>query len=65
MTGQPNEDVAIGERLARIETKLDLWHLTHQDHEGRIRRLERAVWVAAGLSMAGGAGLSQWVSSAF
>lgn len=27
------------------------------DHENRIRFLEKAVWVAAGLGMAGGAGL--------
>lgn len=51
------EDVA--ERLVRIEAKLDLWHTTHADHEARLRRLERAVWIAAGLAMAGGGVLGQ------
>ena len=47
------------ERLARIETKLDVQLATQADHEARLRRLERALWIAAGISMAGGAGLSQ------
>lgn len=49
------------ERLAVIETKLD--HITEKltdtlgkmtDHESRIRKLEKAVWVAAGAGVAGG-----------
>ena len=58
-------DVTLVERLARIETKLDMWHNAATDHETRLRRLERPTWVAAGISMAGGAGLSQWLSSGF
>jgi hypothetical protein len=51
------EDVQIVERLARLETKLDL-HLTKVgDHESRIRRLERALWLAAGAAMVGGGAL--------
>lgn len=58
----------VGERLARIETKLDAWltqqsnteirvQANHTDHEARIRRLERAVWAAASVSAVGGGGL--------
>lgn len=50
------------ERLARIETKLDVQLTTQADHETRLRRLERALWIAAGFSMAGGATLSQLAS---
>lgn len=41
-------------RLARIETKLDVAIGRVDDHETRIRRLERAVWVAAGAAATGG-----------
>lgn len=54
-----------GERLASIEAKLDalLDKLTTNDarvqvnitdHESRIRRLERAVWIATGAATAAG-----------
>ncbi|HEX6969095.1 MAG TPA: hypothetical protein VF174_09835 [Micromonosporaceae bacterium] len=47
-----NNDIV--ERLARLETKLDM-HLTRaSDHEARIRRLEQALWWASGVAMAGG-----------
>lgn len=43
-------------RLARIETKIDLFLLRSDDHETRLRALERKVWVAAGAATAlGGA----------
>lgn len=44
------------DRLTRIEVKLDS-QLTHiSDHEGRLRRLERTVWIAMGAAAAiGGA----------
>lgn len=59
---------ATGERLARMETKLDALltqfsgHETRvqtsvTDHETRIRRLERALWIAAGAGLLGGGGL--------
>jgi len=32
-----------------IETKLDMWHNAANDHETRLRRLERLMWVAAGI----------------
>jgi hypothetical protein len=37
-----------GERLARIETKLDELLLAKKDTEDRIRGLERARWLLAG-----------------
>ena len=43
--------------LARIETKLDAALREAQDHEDRIRRLERALWMASGIATAAGAGL--------
>lgn len=46
--------------LIRIEAKLDAWRDAQDDHETRIRKLERLVWIAAGLGMAGGAGLSRF-----
>lgn len=42
------------DRLVSIETKLDVSISRVDDHETRIRRLERAVWVAAGAAAAGG-----------
>lgn len=43
-----------GERVTRIEVMLDQ-ALTHgADHEARIRRLERALWTAAGFAAAVG-----------
>lgn len=33
------------------------------DHEGRLRSLERKVWVAAGIAAAAGLGLSQAIQS--
>lgn len=47
----------VGERLARIETKLDQALANHADHESRIRRLERALWMVGGLASAGGGSL--------
>lgn len=40
--------------VARIEVKLDQALAQHADHETRIRRLERALWMAAGAGLAGG-----------
>lgn len=54
-----DEEVPIGERLARIEVKLDIWHQTHMDHEGRIRSLERRMWLAMGAAAVGGGTLAQ------
>ena len=40
--------------VARIEVKLDQALASHADHEIRIRRLERALWMAVGAGLAGG-----------
>lgn len=47
----------VGERLVRIETKLDGLLSQRDDHERRIRILERRLWLATGASavLAGGA----------
>jgi hypothetical protein len=47
---QPSEQ----ERLIRIEVKLDQALHIDNDHEARIRALERARWTAAGFAAAGG-----------
>lgn len=49
-------DNEVLERLTRIETKLDTAIGRVDDHESRIRRLERALWPATGAAAtAGGA----------
>lgn len=57
---------ALAVKLARIETKLDLALTQQFDHEGRIRKLEKAVWVATGVASACGGAVgalfSQWVN---
>jgi sugar/nucleoside kinase (ribokinase family) len=56
----------VGERLVRIETKLDQALTQHgedlKDHESRIRRLERALWTVAGAGIAGGGAVGAVVS---
>lgn len=43
---------SIERQLQRIERKLDK---AIDDHEGRIRKLERSLYVSGGIAMAGGA----------
>lgn len=68
-----NPEPSTGERLVRIETKLDMFLAGHQDtaatqaaqyadHENRIRRLERARWIASGAGLLGGGGLGALVA---
>ena len=48
-----NDDTTIGEvirAISRIEKKLD--RIT-SDHEDRLRRLEKAVWIMTGVSATG------------
>lgn len=47
----------IGRTVMRLEMKLDR---TVEDHEGRLRYLERAVWLATGL---GGAALASAIGT--
>lgn len=58
MSEQRNDE-GVGERLARIETKLDSALGRLDDHEPRIRKLERIVWIGAGLAGAAGGYLGQ------
>lgn len=41
-------EVPVGERLAAIETKLDMLVQRREDHEQRIRKLERWALLAGG-----------------
>ncbi len=61
----PIPDPQVGERLVRIETKLDQALATHADHEARIRRLERVVWGAASAAATGGAGIAAFLTKIF
>lgn len=58
MTTPAEQGGSVPDRLTRVEVKLDMLLLQtptlHTDHETRIRRLERAVWLAAGFASAGG-----------
>lgn len=63
MTPTPTpDDFAQFERLVRIETKLDLANTSSADHESRIRRLERSMWLAAGAAAAAGGVIGQLVA---
>lgn len=60
-----DDDLTLGElarSLARIEHKLDQ---AIGDHETRLRRVERVMWVALGLAAAGGvSGIGTLLSAA-
>lgn len=45
--------------LVRIDTKLDVALKQQADHETRIRRIERNMWLALGAAAVGGGTLSQ------
>lgn len=55
-------DTELAERLARIEVKLDAVLSNHNDHESRIRRLERALWIATGFAAAFGGGIGSVIT---
>lgn len=59
----PTEDAAMAAFLTRVEGKLDSALAQGADHEIRLRSLERAVWVAAGTGVIGGASLSQVITT--
>ena len=52
----------MAERLARIEVKLDAVLSKHDDHESRLRRLERALWVVTGFAAALGGGIGSVIT---
>ena len=47
-------DIGMVDRLARIETKLDMLVDTRTLQDARISKLEKFAWVAAGLGASGG-----------
>jgi cell division protein FtsL len=46
-------------RTIRIEQQISDLSKDRDDHEARIKALERKIWVMSGLALAGGAGLSE------
>lgn len=59
MTAEGVSTAELARSLARIEQKLDG---VTSDHEQRLRRVERWMWTALGLSGAGAAtGISAWM----
>lgn len=53
----------VGEQLAVINTKLDVLIEQRNDHEVRLRSLERFRWVLVGAALAGG-GVSTAIAQA-
>lgn len=63
MTGAPGSELhQIALSVARMEAKLDGALSLGIDHEARIRKLERALWVAVGAGAAAGGGVSAIIS---
>lgn len=50
------------ERLARMETKLDVFLSRSDDHETRLRRVERVVWIATGFAATAGSAVGALLS---
>jgi len=50
------------DRVIIIEEKIDALAADSEDHESRIRSLERKVWGAAGIGVGGGAALAELIS---
>lgn len=59
----PNSSRTDSERLVRIETLLEQWVNDSSDHEARIRRLERWVWIATGAAAAVGSAVGSFVGN--
>lgn len=57
-------DDTVGERLATIETKLDMLIVKRDDHEMRIQKLERWAWVVAGAAGAIGGSIARLLPAA-
>jgi hypothetical protein len=55
-------DEAQFERLIRIETKIDGFLLTYTDHESRIRKLEKALYLASGFAATAGGSIGALLS---
>lgn len=59
-----DSDREVLDRLVRIETKLDNVIYLGTDHETRIRKLERALWLATGAAAAAGGTVGAFVRTA-
>lgn len=46
-----SDNPEITERLVRIETKIDVMLPRQQDHEDRLRVIERHIWTACGIAV--------------
>lgn len=54
MTEQPGTPKSDSDRLVRIETLLEQIVSRDNDHETRIRKLEKIVWIGCGIAAAAG-----------
>ena len=54
-------EIPAGERLVAIETKLDVLIGKKDDHETRIRKLEKWVWIVGGAAGAIGGSISRLI----
>lgn len=65
MNGSAGDPVTAGveTRLAVMDTKLDALLNQRDDHETRIRRLERWVWIATGAAAAIGSAVGSFVGN--
>lgn len=62
----PDElSVTDSQRLVRIETLLEIAINKDKDHEDRIRKLERWMWIATGLAGGIGGVIGQGVQALF
>lgn len=55
-------DEAQFERLIRIESKLDNFLVTYGDHETRLRKLEKALYLATGFAATLGGGIGTLIT---
>jgi len=58
-----NLRIDIAQQFAEVKTLLTAVANVNTDHENRIRKLERAIWIAGGVSLAGGGVLGSVLSS--
>lgn len=57
----PNPNTSDSDRLVRIETMLEQIVKQDGDHETRIRRLEKIVWIGCGFAAAAGSAVGSLI----
>lgn len=64
ITGREIYDLVqdVRREVQEMSGKVDALPTQINDHEGRLRYLERAIWIYTGVAAAGGAGLAQLVA---